>query len=425
MTGPPNDTTGLSAAEAARRLGVKRETLYAYVSRGLLTRQRVPGDRRSRFDETEVRRLAERRRAGGRAGALEVVVDSGLTLLEPAGRLFYRGWDVADACGRASFEEVATWLWDGGPPDDFAPAPAALEAARAAQRALAPDALPLDRFPLIVAAAAPTDPLRFDRRPAAVADSGRRIIGVVVDALPLAGAVSGAGAGAVPGNGDGPARTPAPVAERLLRRLSPDPAQHTPARRRVLEAALVLLADHELATSTLAARVAASTWADPYLVVLAGLASLGGPLHGAAGDRLVPLVRDAVELGAEEAVGRRLRAGEQLGGFGHSVYTACDPRAEALWPLVRAAWPDHPVPTAVDGLIDVVAGRGDTFPNIDLALATVVTCAGMTPGAAAAIFAVARCAGWIAHAMEEYEHRLRFRTRAAYTGPPPGGGPPA
>lgn len=407
---PEDGPGGLTAEEAARRLGVKRETLYAYVSRGLLTSTRPPGIRRSRFDAGEIRRLAERRRAGGRAGALELVVDSGLTMLDPAGRLYFRGWDATEACRTSSFEAVAEWLWSSGASAPFVADPAPLAAARLAQGALPEDAPPLERLPLIVAAAAPTDPLRFDRRPQSVAATGRRIIGCAVDALPRPD---------VPGGADPTAR----VAARLLERLCPEPAQWTVSHRAAVEAALVLLADHEMASSTLAARVAASTWADPYLVVLAGLSSLGGPLHGAAGDRLVPLVRRAVEQGAARAVGDHLRSGQAIGGFGHSVYTRRDPRADALWPVLRAGWPGHPALAAVDAVIEIVTAGGETFPNVDLALATLVTCAEMIPGAAAAIFAVARCAGWLAHAAEEYEHRLRFRIRAAYTGPPPGPGP--
>ncbi len=323
---------------------------------------------------------------------------------------------------------MAEWLWASEAAAPFVADPAAIHAARNAQLVLPEDARPVDRLLVIVAAAAATDPLRFDRRPGAVAATGRRIIGAIVAGLPVAdaGTTGGDAEDDLTTKRPGPwleaaaKGEPAGVATRLAERLCPDPAQRTEPRRRALEAALVLLADHEMASSTLAARVAASTWADPYLVVLAGLSALGGPLHGGAADRLVPLVRDAVERGVVAAVGDRLGAGEDIGGFGHSVYTLRDPRAEALWLLLAAGWPGDPVLGAVAELIEIVTGHGDTFPNVDLALATLTTCAGMVLGAAAVIFAVARCAGWLAHAMEEYRHRLRFRSRAAYTGPAPG-----
>ncbi|HEV2361116.1 MAG TPA: citrate synthase, partial [Acidimicrobiales bacterium] len=103
----------MTTAEAARRLGVRPATLYAYVSRGMIESHRVAGEKESRFARRDVERLAARTRAGGRAAALEVVVDTELTLLDPAGHLYYRGWDAVDACTTASFEQVAEWLWTG------------------------------------------------------------------------------------------------------------------------------------------------------------------------------------------------------------------------------------------------------------------------------------------------------------------------
>ena len=87
----------MTSEEATRRLGVKPETLYAYVSRGVIRSERVPGQRRSRFLAVDVERHAARSRIGGRAGGLEVVVETELTLLDPEGRLSYRGWDVVEA----------------------------------------------------------------------------------------------------------------------------------------------------------------------------------------------------------------------------------------------------------------------------------------------------------------------------------------
>jgi citrate synthase len=419
----------LSSTEAARRLGIKRETLYAYVSRGMLARRKEAGSRESRFDPAEVARLAEGRRSGtGRPGALEVVIDSALTLLDPAGRLWYRAWDAEVAGRTASFEQVAEWLWTGSPADaawgdssrtgsapapsvpawaPFVAPPAVLETGRRAAAALAATTPLTDRLRVAVAAAATADPLRFDRRPDAVAAAGRRIIAVLVDALPKAG-------------GDDLASEGMTVAERLWVRLSPEPAE--PERVAVLNTALVLLADHEMASSTLAARVAASTWADPYLVATAGLAALGGPLHGSVGDRAVPLLHEATARGASEVIGARWRLGEKIPGFGHMVYTNRDPRAEALLPLLQGAWPGNDFVGVTRDVIAVVTAHGDTFPNVDLMLAALVGAAGMAEGSAAVIFAVARTAGWLAHAIEEYEHALRYRLRAAYTGPAPGSG---
>jgi citrate synthase len=395
----------LTATEAAEALGVKQETLYAYVSRGLLERERVAGSRTSRYRRADVERLAGRRRSGGRAGGMEIIVETALTLLEPEGRLSYRGWDVRVAAADAGFEEVATWLWTGErraepfvAPDDL------LRRVRRLGPALGP--APVDRIRASLAAVRSADPLRHDRRPEAVAAHGRLIVALAIEAL--------APCQPLPGSA-GPT---ASVAARLWPRLSP----RRPSRRDValLDTTLVLLADHELAASTLAARVAASTWADPYLVVLAGLAALGGPLHGGASERARDLLVE-VRGGkrATAAVDSRLAEGELIPGFGHRVYTDHDPRAEVL--LDRLLARRSPTTRAAAEILDVMRERRLPFPNVDTGLAVLAETYEMVPAAGAVIFAIARVAGWLAHAIEEYEHRLRFRPRAAYVGPRPEG----
>jgi citrate synthase len=228
------------------------------------------------------------------------------------------------------------------------------------------------------------------------------------------------------------------VAERLWVALAADDAKPRPEQVAALKAALILLADHELAASTFAARVAASAWAGPYRVILAGLGPLGGALHGGAGVAVAALL-DEVAAGADPgaALDALNRAGP-VPGFGHRVYRDRDPRADHL--LARLGLdrgrPFPPIPpvrsTAGDGapvrstaqaqaaaLLDVAAARGLPAPNVDFALAVLVKAHGLRAGSAATIFTVARIAGIVAHALEEYEHRLRFRPRASYVGPVP------
>lgn len=398
------DDHWLTSTAAAARLGVKPETLYAYVSRGMVRSERTPGSRRSRFLQADIERLAARRRSGGRAGGLEVIVETDITLLDPAGRFYYRGWDVADAVAAGTtFEEIGSWIWSGEhDPRPFVAEPAVAAAARRIGSVLA-DVPVVDRMRAIVAAIRHADPLRDDLRPAAVGATARSLIATLVAALPLAPHAAEAPEGA-------------PIARRLWPRLSA--RRPTAARLRVLDAALVLLADHELATSTLAARIAASTWADPYLVTQAGLAALGGPLHGGASHGARLLIQE-VEGGTSpaEAIGSRLRERQRIPGFGHSIYLTHDPRASVLFGLIEATDPPQP---AVPGLIATMRDRDLPFPNVDLALAAFAEQHRMVDEAAEVVFAVARIAGWLGHAAEEYRHRLRFRTRAVYTGPAPG-----
>jgi citrate synthase len=207
------------------------------------------------------------------------------------------------------------------------------------------------------------------------------------------------------------------IAARLWSRLGDAPP--SPSALNTLDAALVLLADHELAASTLAARVAASAWADPYLVVLTGLGALGGALHGAsagAAEAMLASIGGPEDAGA--ALGERLRADGRVPGFGLGVYRDRDPRADALLALLpRAASPERVA--IVEEVVRLVGRRDGPAPNVDFALAALSVGCALCPGAAEAIFSIARVAGLVAHAIEEYPHRLRFRPRAAYTGPAP------
>ncbi|HEY6709025.1 MAG TPA: citrate/2-methylcitrate synthase [Actinomycetota bacterium] len=413
----------LTTVEAARRLGVKPATLYAYVSRGLLSRERAPDGRTSTFDPAEIDRLARPGRPRrGRRPASELVLPSALTAIAH-GLPWYRGRPVPELAATRSFEEVAAWLWTGRFPPTAAPAAwrageAALEAGRRAQAALPEVALPLERIRVIAAALAAGDELRLELHPAAVTAAGRALIAGLVDCLPRQGP-------AAPVEGA--------IAARLwagLSSLDPEPELVG-----TLDAALVLLADHELAASTVAARVAASVRADPYAVASAGLAVVSGTLHGGASLGIEALLAEidradrAAGVGggrlrdrAVAVVGARLRRGERLRGFGHRLYPDGDPRARVLLERLRAAAAGSPGLAAVEALLEAAARRGLPEPNVDLALAALAHVTAMTRGAAEAIFAVARTAGWIAHALEEYDRNTPIRPRAVYTGPPVGGG---
>jgi citrate synthase len=415
----------LSTAEAAARLGVKPATLYAYVSRGLLGRERSPDGRTSTFDPAEIDRLARPGRSRrGRRPATDLVVPSALTAIDH-GLPWYRGVAVTDLAGTHAFEDVAEWLWTGrfpDPPPGPGPPPwrageGALGAGRRAQAALPETALPLERIRVIAAALAAGDELRLELRPAAVTAAGRSLIAGLVDCLPRPGVPPGGAPGAA--QLEPPAPGAGPIAARLWGGLSA--ADPEPELVGVLDAALVLLADHELAASTVAARVAASVRADPYAVVSAGLATVSGTLHGGASLGIEALLDEIDRPGqAATVVGARLRRGERLRGFGHRLYPDGDPRAGFLLTRLRASAAGSPRMEVVDALLEATTRRGLPEPNVDLALAALAHVTAMTRGSGEAVFAIARTAGWIAHALEEYDRNTPIRPRAVYTGPAPG-----
>lgn len=395
---------GISADEAARRLGVKPATLYAYVSRGVVHRQRTP-DGHSVFDRDEIEQLARRGRPRRGPGAPEHAVETAITALG-ADRPYYRGRDARELAARYELEEVAGWLWTGelGARTAWSAAPQAVAAARAAQSGLPPDVLPLERLQVITPVLAATDPLRHHADPPTVVAIGQSLVAGMVDALPGGGGAGGEGTGQ------------GPVAARFWPKLTGAPAE--PGFVDALRAALVLLADHELAASTLAARVAASVRADPYAAVIAGLGTMAGALHGGASLRVEAMLAEARDPDhARRVLAQRLRRREGVPGLGHAVYREGDGRATMLLDRIRAAAPDHARLAVAEAFLEEARRRRLPEPNTDFALATLAEVAGMTSGAGEAIFAVARTVGWLAHAQEEYARPTRPRTRAVYIGP--------
>ena len=348
------------------------------------------------------------------------MIESAIT--EIAGsQLRYRGADVTDLAVRRSFEDVAGWLWAGrfpaGSPQPWPARAEAVAAGQAAQAALPPGALPLERLQVIVPAMAATDPLRLQLDPPAVMAAGQNMITGMAECLP---GPAGRPGEVAAGTGAGPAHGGA-IAGRLWSHLTGRRA--TPALLAALSAALVLVADHELAASTLAARVAASVRADPYAVVATGLGAVSGALHGGASLGAETLLSAAaVPADVPPVIRDLLRRGERVPGFGHFVYRAGDPRAALLLDLVRAAAPRDGRLAVAEAVRAEVAARGLPGPNIDFALAVLTRVAGMPDGAGEAIFAVGRTAGWIAHAIEEYARATPLRPRAVYTGPGPAQG---
>jgi citrate synthase len=424
----------IGAAEAAGRLGIKPASLYAYVSRGVLSRRRDADGRASMFDADEIAELARKGKPRRTTGSSELVIETSVTEITGS-TLRYRGLDATILARQHSFEDVAMLLWTGSLADgagQSAPrsdsgwqaTPQALAAATAAQAALPAGTLPLERLQVIVPALAATDQFRLHLDPPAVVAAGQGLIAGMAGALPAPDppcvpSAAGAGACVVPDTGaQGSSRAePAFIAARMAGRLcaGPVPAGLTD----VLSVAMVLAADHELAASTLAARVAASMRADPYAVVATGLGAMGGALHGGAalGAELMLGSADS-PADAPRVVGDLLRRGERLPGFGHFVYTDGDPRANLLLQVTAELAPDSPRLAVATAVLAEARRRALPAPNIEFALAVLAGVAGMIRGAGEAIFAVARTAGWLAHALEEYERNIPIRPRGVYIGPP-------
>lgn len=379
----------LTAPEAAAELGIGVASLYAYVSRGMIRSEPQPGARSKLYSAEDVRALKGRVAGGtperhGASGFGQEPIETALTLIRDE-RLFYRGVDVETLARHARLEAVASLLWDTGDADPFA--------ATAAFRTVAvpePGGI-VGRLLVGLARAAETDLAGYAPGPASIARTGARILRQMVHV-----------ATAAPPGPDQPIHT-------ALAKAWNAPAE--PIRR-----ALVLMADHELAASTLAVRVTASTGASPWRAVTAGLVTLDGPRHGGMSDRVATLFDTIGDADPERALAARLKAGEALPGFGHPLYRGEDPRSRLLVEAVRAL-PEAARTVARGDAIAAAAERlTGRHPNLDFGLVVATRALALPVEAPITLFAIARTVGWIGHVIEQAAVGKLIRIRANYVG---------
>jgi citrate synthase len=395
--------TWLSSEDAASRLGISRATLYAYVSRGLVRSSASPGAPRQRRyageDIDALRNRGEERRDPSKVGERALhwgvpVLESAITLIEN-GRLYYRGHDVAELARTRSLEEVAALVWTGAfDIDVFAATQLHVVAGTKTSEGLPFVSRAQSVLPLVGA----RDPLAFDLRPRAVAQTGWRILNLLASTAAESSELEET------------------IDETLHKRWVP----RTPHAAELLRAALILSADHELNVSSFAARCVASAGANPYAVVIAGLAAIEGSKHGGIGARVETMfdeVRRARDV--RKALGERLRRGETVVGFGHPLYPGGDPRAKLLMELLGNSFPKSPELA----FARTVARAGEEITGekatIDFALVALARTLKLAPGAPLTLFALGRSIGWIGHALEQYARDEMIRPRARYVGPPP------
>jgi citrate synthase len=410
----------LTSAQVADRLGVDRTTVYAYVSRGLL--HSVRDGRLSTFDPAEVDRLRTHGLLARRPTSSTAVVHTAITSVG-ADWLAYRGVDIADLLGPPRFEATVTWLWESvwDPAERLAGDPGGLSAGARALAAL-PTTAGVQARAVASALAAGAELGAAEPGSAGGGDRHEAALAVgptLVRAVALAAAAPGAAIRA-----DDAADEPvATVLGRLLHDGDGDgegDGDPGPERTSVLTTALVLLADHDLAASTLAARVAASTGTGPELAVAAGLGALSGPLHGGSGRATLRLVDAGIAGEPERELTAALARRERVPGFGHVIYGR-DPRAELLLRSLTAAGAAPDVLAGTRRLMAAADRLGLPGANVDLALAAMTRALDLPDRTPEVVHAVARTAGWVAHFLEEADERgLRFRPQSIYEGAPRG-----
>jgi len=338
-----------------------------------------------------------------------------------AGRLIYRGYEIADLVENATFEETAYLLWHNRLPNRAELTE--LRAQLAANAALPPHTIAV--LKVLPKGADPMDVLRTTVSSLASLDSDLHSDDSEAN-LRKATRLT--------------AQFPTIVASfHRLRQgkklMEPDPGLGIAANflyllngkkphdtlTRVLDAALVLHAEHGFNASTFAARVTAATLADMHAAITAAVAALKGPLHGGANQEVMQLLLDCGDAdAAEQRVRTMLANGEKIPGFGHRVYRTVDPRATFLRKMSKqlgeaagnTKWYEMS-----ERLIPIVKELKNKDPNVDFFSASAYYTMGIPIDLYTPIFAIARIAGWTAHVMEQQSNNRIIRPQDDYRGP--------
>jgi citrate synthase len=353
----------------------------------------------------------------------------------PAGRLYYRGYEIGDLTAAVSFEDVTALLWFGElpSPDEAAAFRARLRAGRglpvpvaALLRTLPNDCHPLDALRTAVSLAASVDPDARANDPEANLRKCVRLMNLVPETVAAWHHVR---AGREP-------RAPRPDGSHAAYFLSLlTGASPTPEVERVLDVILALHADHELNASTFALRVAVATLADLHAAMTAAVATLKGPRHGGANEDVLAMLHEIgdparaeafveTRLGIRAGLSRRERSDPRtrIPGFGHRVYKVDDARARVLRGMAKtmaAATGRRRLFEVAEGVYQAMKARTSLPVNVDFFSAVVYDALGIPPDFCTSMFATGRVAGWCAHALEQFADNRLIRPRAEYAGPAP------
>lgn len=378
-----NELDWMDAKSACVILGVKVQTLYAYVSRHQIQAKSDPGDaRQSLYSRRDIEALyRQKRRPRAREDVAQAAIRWGDPVMPTSisevrnGTIWFRGRSIGACADDMSLEQVAALLC--GVPSVTCPTTGVHITGRT----------PFARAIKALALEAESSKPMQGRDAYEIAQEAGRMISVVTDACLGKGSEG-------------------PIHVRVGSAWGLDAKAQSALRR-----ALVLLSDHELNPSTFAVRVCASTGASLPAALLSGMATLSGPKHGGvatlAHDALRAAYTGHLEAFLEENTGQDA----YTYGFGHPLYPEGDPRAAHLLQQIPQGAPER---IAVRQLSERLA----LAPNIDAALAVFVSHFGCPQDAATTIFSIGRVAGWIAHAIEQVQSGSMIRPRARYQSKP-------
>lgn len=341
------------------------------------------------------------------------------------GVLIYAGYEIEDLAANATFEEVCHLLWYGELPTGaqldrlrsrLAESMAISDDVLAVVRTVAPHGHPMASLRTAVSALSASDP---DAEDMSAAAAERKAIRLTGQAITLTAAIARVRQGLDP---IAP-RKDLSLAANLLTMMHGEVPDEL--AERIIDAALILHAEHGMNASTFAARVTAGTMADMHSAVTAAIGALKGPLHGGANERVMHMLLQVdTPDNADAWVRSALERGEKIMGFGHRVYRTVDPRAPILKRLAEqladrggdTRWLQ--ISETIQSVMrEEMDRRGKkVYPNVDFFSASVYYTLGIPLDLFTNLFACARMAGWTAHVMEQQKDNRLIRPKAMYVG---------
>ena len=358
------------------------------------------------------------------AKGLEGIVANSTNLSDVLGQegiLIYAGYDINEIAGKISFEETIHLLWHGQLPDT-AQLDALCKNLRAARELPPPvtdflrhapkNAGPMDVIRTAISMLGLYDANLKDESPAA---NYQRAISVTAKIAAITAAFHRSRQG-LPIL---PVRTDLGEAAHFLYLLNG--TEPTEEAARTLDVAYVLHADHGMNASTFAARVTIATLSDMYSAITSAIGTLKGPLHGGANEGVIHMLQ---EIGTEEKVDAwvetQLEQKKKIMGIGHRVYKTLDPRAPRLREMAMILSEQLGEPKWLrmsERIASIMKERKGLNANVDFYSATVYYSMGIPTDLFTPVFAIARCAGWAGHVMEQLADNRLYRPLSEYTGP--------
>ena len=386
----------VSINRAKELLGVKKESLYSYVSRKKIRTIIDPKNGKKRlYSYDDIINLAEnKKKAGAEKIARDTlmwgqpVLESSITLIENS-ILYYRGISIKDLVEKNTFEEVVSLIWSGS-----LSLPSSFRDIKTNSHELVAITIPeLEKYFIQLEKEEGSSLLSKDLQ-----TLGWKILESLVQDVSKNYAKNTS------------------IATKLAEYFCPK----MPHAEELINTALIIIADHELNSSSFSARIVASTGGNLFQVIIGALATLTGPKHGGSILRVELMINELSEnMDIDNNLIKRKNRGDDIVGFGHNLYNKGDFRAKILLQKIRYYYGDSKEFEIYNSIIQKCRNITKQDPTVDFALLTLASILKSNSDFALFLFSYGRIAGWIGQAMEQYQEDKLIRPRAKYIGPRP------